>query len=92
MLKEHKIDAVLGLADGRMASVAAMAGWSVGSLPLGYADFNSRAFGLNIIVGGSNEGKMLEIMSGWENAFPEARAAPPMLINWGKGDKTVSSL
>lgn len=37
MLADNGIDAIIGPADVRMASVAAVAGYAVGSMPLGYA-------------------------------------------------------
>lgn len=80
LLRDNELDAVLGPADARMASVAAIAGYAVGSLPLGYAEFNGRAFGVNIIAGERGEGRILRVMSAWEKSFPEARVAPPQLL------------
>lgn len=82
-LRENHIDVIMGPADARMASVAAAAGAPVGTVPLGYADFNGRAFGMNIVAGLGQESKILQVMSAWEHTFPEARQAPPMLVNWG---------
>lgn len=60
-LTDHKIDVILGPADARMASLAAVAGYGypVASVPLGFADFNGRAFGMNIIARAGEEGKIL---------------------------------
>lgn len=82
MLSDNGIDAIIGPADARMASVASVAGYAVGSMPLGYANFNGRAFGMNIIAGENGEAKILEIMSAWERTFPGARKPPPMLASW----------
>ena len=81
-LCDYDIDVILGPADGRMASVAAAAGYPVGVVPLGFADFNGRAFGMNIIACNGEEGKILHAMSAWEKTFPDARGPPPMLVNW----------
>ena len=78
---EHEVDVILGPADARMASIAAAAGYPVASVPLGFADFNGRAFGMNIIAGRGQEGIILQVMSAWEATFPEARKPPPLLID-----------
>ena len=65
-----------------MASVAAVAGYPVASVPLGYADVNGRAFGMNMIAKAGEEAKMLEIMSAWEVSLPDARKPPPILVDW----------
>jgi amidase len=79
MLAAHGIDAVVGLADARMSSVASLAGYAVGAMPLGYAHFNGRAWGMAIITGAYGEGKMLEIMSAWESTFGHRWMPPPLL-------------
>ncbi len=81
-LAENQVDVILGPADSRIASVAAAAGYPVASVPLGYADFNGRAFGMLLISPGNTEAKMFEVMSAWE-ATLEPRKPPPMLVNWG---------
>ena len=81
-LLDNKVDVILGPADGRMASVAAAAGYPVGVVPLGFADFNGRAFGMNIIARDGEEHKILHAMSSWAKTFPDARCPPPMLVNW----------
>jgi amidase len=81
-LADQKIDVVLGPAEARMASVAAVAAFPVASVPLGFADFNGRVFGMNVISGAGEEGKIFRFMSAWEATFPEARQPPPMLVNW----------
>ena len=82
-LSNNKIDVILGPADARMASVAAAAVYPVGVMPLGFADFNGRAFGINIIARNGEEDKILHAMSAWEATFPNARCPPPMLVNFG---------
>lgn len=80
----HKVDVIVSLADARIASLAATAGIAVGTVPVGFADFNGRAWGLCVIAGERGEGKILEVMSAWEKLFPEAQVPPPMLVNWGQ--------
>lgn len=72
----------MGPADGRIASVAAAAGYPVATVPLGFADFSGRAFGMNILAGPGGEGDTLRVMSYWAVTFPEGRLPPPMLVNW----------
>jgi amidase len=81
-LQDYKIDVIIGPADARMASVAAAAGFPVATVPLGYADFNGRAFGMNIIAAAGAEHTMLRVMSAWEATFPEGRKPPPMMVHW----------
>lgn len=83
-LSENHVDVILAHADARMASVAAVAGHAVGTLPLGFADFNGRAFGLNVIAGEKGERKILQVMSAWEQSFPEAQAVPPRILAWDR--------
>ena len=80
-LRDDNVDVILGPADGRMASVAAAAGYPVGVVPLGFAKFNGRAFGMNIIACNGEEHKILHAMKAWEATFPNARCPPPMLVN-----------
>jgi len=80
--KDYGVDVIMGPADARIASVAAAAGYPVATVPLGFADFNGRAFGMNILAGPGDEGKILRVMSAWAVTFPEGRLPPPMLVNW----------
>lgn len=89
MLLDYKLDAVVGPADARMASVASVAGMSVGSMPLGFADFNGRAWGVNVITGTDGEARMLEVMSAWATTFPDARKPPPILVDWKSEDAKI---
>lgn len=80
--KGFGVDVIIGPADARIASVAACAGYPVATVPLGFADFNGRAFGMNILAGSGGEGDILRVMSAWEATFLEERQPPPMLVNW----------
>ena len=68
-LKENDIDVIMGPADARIASVAAAAGYPVATVPLGFADFNGRAFGMNLIARENEEETLLQVMSAWEKTF-----------------------
>ena len=81
-LEENKIDVIMGPADGRIASIAAAAGYPVATVPLGLAtNFNGRAFGMNIIAPDNQEGKIFEVMSAWEATFGRSKP-PPILVKW----------
>ncbi len=68
-LRENYIDVIMGPADARIASVAAAAGYPVATVPLGFAEFNGRAFGMNLIARENQEETLLQVMSAWEKTF-----------------------
>ena len=76
-LKENDINVIMGPADARIASVAAAAGYPVATVPLGFADFNGRAFGMNLIARENEEVTLLQVMSAWEKTFGPRK--PPTL-------------
>lgn len=76
-LDENGIDVIMGPADARIASVAAAAGYPVATVPLGFADFNGRAFGMNLLARENKEGTLLQVMSAWEKTF--GPRVPPTL-------------
>ncbi|KAM0418618.1 hypothetical protein ACHAPT_012421 [Fusarium lateritium] len=82
-LNEYEADVIVGTPTGRMITVAALAGYPIGSLPLGYARFNGRPFGLAVIAPANAETLALSVMSAWEATFPQ-RKPPPQLRNWGE--------
>jgi amidase len=79
MLTEHNLDVILAPADARMASIASIAGYSHGVVPLGFANFNGRPFGMNVLARAGEEAKILAFMSA---TFPDTRKPPPLLANW----------
>lgn len=83
-LDKFGVDVILSQSDGRMASLAAAAGYAVAALPLGYAKYNGRAWGVNAVAGARGEAKILELMSAWEATFPDARQSPPQLRDTSK--------
>ena len=60
-LQDCGVGLVLGLADVRMVTMAAAAGYPVGTVLLGFADFNGRAFEMNIVVSANQEGKCFSL-------------------------------
>ncbi|KAJ3562306.1 hypothetical protein NPX13_g8612 [Xylaria arbuscula] len=80
VLSKHNLDVVLGPCDSRLNSMAAAAGYPLGNLPLGYADFNGRGFSLHIIAPAGDEAKIFQVMSAWETTFPENVRPPRVLI------------
>lgn len=66
--------------DGRIPTIAAAAGYPVGTMPLGYSESNGRPFGMCIIAGSGQEGKILQAMSAWE-AMVEERKPPPQMLS-----------
>lgn len=90
VLSENKIDIILAPGDARMASIASIAGYPHGAVPLGFAEFNGRAFGLNVLARAGEEGKILAFMSAWEATFPHARQPPPILVNWDEDGPSSS--
>ena len=62
-LSETGSHVIIGPADSLLVSLAAAAGYPVASVPLGFADFNSRAFGMHIIARAHEEGRIFQIMS-----------------------------
>lgn len=80
ILADNEVDVIMGPADGPLANIAAAAGYPNAAVPLGFAEFNGRAFGMNIIAGANQEGKILQVMSAWEGTFGPHRP-PPMLLS-----------
>ena len=91
-MRQHEVDVILGPSDGGLACVAACAGYPIASVPLGFADFNGRAFGMNVLASAGEEKTIFRLMSAWENTFPNARVAPPLLVNWTSENPPISQL
>lgn len=84
-LTNNAIDVIIGPSDGVFASMASAAGNPIASMPLGFARFNGRAFGVQVLAKNGEEDKILRVMAAWEATFPEGRQPPPSLVHW-KGD------
>jgi amidase len=80
-MKGYDVDVLLVPCDSRFASVGAAAGFPVGNLPLGFADFNGRPFSLHAIAPANEEVKIFQVMSAWEASFPDNVCPPPLLVD-----------
>ncbi|KAM6508595.1 hypothetical protein FSOLCH5_011590 [Fusarium solani] len=81
VMKGYDVDVLLVPCDSRFASVGAAAGFPVGNLPLGFADFNGRPFSLHAIAPANEEVKIFQVMSAWEASFPDNVCPPPLLVD-----------
>ncbi|KAG6357654.1 hypothetical protein INS49_013533 [Diaporthe citri] len=77
-LAAHDLDVILGPMDGRIPTIAAAAGYPVGTMPLGYSKTNGRPFGMCIVAAADNEDKILRAMKAWDATIAK-RKAPPQL-------------
>jgi amidase len=86
-LKEYDIDVIMGAPTGRCATIYDMAGYPIGTLPLGYARFNGRPFGMACVAPANREDLIVRVMSAWE-ATLGPRKPPPQLVNWTSSGKS----
>lgn len=77
-LAAHDLDFILGPMDGRMPTIAAAAGYPVGTMPLGYSKTNGRPFGMCIVAAAENEDKILRAMKAWDATIAKRKAPPQM--------------
>ncbi|THV53167.1 hypothetical protein BGAL_0057g00070 [Botrytis galanthina] len=73
-------DQVIGPVDGRMPTIAAAAGYPVGTVPLGYSQTNGRPFELAVVALANEEHKMMQFMTAWDKITP-SRLPPPQLVD-----------
>ncbi|KAJ5157295.1 uncharacterized protein N7482_008395 [Penicillium canariense] len=81
-LDESNADVIMASGETLFPSIAACAGYPIGSVPLGFSAYNGRPFGMEIMIRNGEEEKVFQVMSAWEATFPEARQPPPLLVNW----------
>ncbi|CRL23447.1 Amidase [Penicillium camemberti] len=81
-LEESNADVIMASGETLLPSIAACAGYPIGSVPLGFSIFNGRPFGMEIMSRNGEEEKIFQVISAWEATFPEARQPPPLLVNW----------
>ena len=79
-LADFNLDVIIGPMDGRIPTIAAAAGYPVGTMPLGYSKTNGRAFGACIISNAGGEAKILRAMNAWHATMP-SRKPPPQLVD-----------
>ncbi|KAJ5940868.1 amidase signature enzyme [Penicillium verrucosum] len=79
----HDIDLIVIPTDSPICSVSAATGFPIGTMPLGYLDYNGKPFGLAVMGRSGDDGLLLQFMSAFEAAFPKRRVPPPLLANLG---------
>lgn len=75
-LKENDVNIILGRADSKINNYYVSAGYPMAVVPLGYAEFNGRPFGLCAIAKANHEGLLIRFMSAWEKHFNTERRLP----------------
>ncbi|KAH7329487.1 amidase signature domain-containing protein [Stachybotrys elegans] len=65
-----------------LEDVGSASGYPVRNLPLGYADFNGRAFSLHAVAPAGKEQAIFHVMAAWEATFPE-NVRPPRVLTHG---------
>ncbi|KAK3331558.1 amidase signature domain-containing protein [Apodospora peruviana] len=78
---EYGLDVIIGAPTGRSVTVYDLAGYPVGTMPLGYARFNERPFGVAVVAPRRREDVIIGIMSAWEGLFGP-RKPPRQLVQW----------
>lgn len=81
-LKESNADVIMASGGTLLPSIAAGAGYPIGSVPLGFSTYNGRPFGMEIMSRNSEEENIFQVMSARETTFPEVRQPPALLVNW----------
>lgn len=89
-LSDYGVDVIMGPPTGRIATVAAAAGYPAGNVPLGYADFNGRPFGMIIVAPANREDLIIRAMSAWEATFSTWKP-PPQLVDQSVEDATANT-
>ena len=79
-LDENAVDVIMAPSDSRLVSVASAAGCPIANVPLGFAHFNGRAHGLNVIARPRDERALLRVMTAWQRTFSYAFAPPPEMV------------
>jgi len=72
-------DFIVASGESVLTSVSMAAGYPIAAAPLGFAEFNGRPFGIEIMARDGEEGKLFQFMSAWEASIPDAVKPPPLL-------------
>jgi amidase len=78
---DFDLDVIIGPMDGRIVTIAAAAGYPVGTVPLGYSPTNGRPYGIAVVAAAGEERKILNFMSAWDETLPK-RKPPPQIVDW----------
>ncbi|KAJ5379413.1 hypothetical protein N7509_012532 [Penicillium cosmopolitanum] len=70
VFKTHGVDVVIGPTDSGLRSLAAAGGYPVCGMPLGYLDYNGRAFGMSAVARRGQDALLVKVMSAWEATLP----------------------
>ncbi|KAI0389272.1 putative glutamyl-tRNA amidotransferase subunit A [Xylariaceae sp. FL0594] len=81
-LEDYEVDIILGPGDSRMNELYATAGYPMAVMPLSYATYNGRPFGVCAIARANREDVLVQLMSAWEKSFNTDRQLP----TWIGGD------
>ncbi|KAL8947465.1 MAG: hypothetical protein Q9222_006259 [Ikaeria aurantiellina] len=90
-IDDHKLDALIAPTDSDISTVAALAGYPIGTMPLGYLEPSGRPHGLSVLAKADCEKNILEVMRAWEASGFERRLPPP-LVKQLTGDLDSSAL
>ncbi|KAI0433439.1 putative amidase [Xylaria sp. FL1042] len=80
VLQEHELDVIIAPSDSPISTAAAISGYPIGTMPLGYLEENGRPFGLSILASAHEEAKILGVMASWEPLM--RRKIPSPLLQW----------
>ncbi|KAF5878209.1 putative amidase family protein [Botrytis fragariae] len=69
-IHQFGLDVIVGPMDGRIPTIAAAAGYPVGTVPLGYSQSNERPVRLAVVVLANKEHKILQFMTAWDKFTP----------------------
>ncbi|KIN05403.1 hypothetical protein OIDMADRAFT_70515, partial [Oidiodendron maius Zn] len=76
VFEDHDIDIIAIPTDSRICSLTSVSGFPIGTIPLGYLDYNSKPYGLAVLARAGDDGLLLQFMSAFEAVFPK-RQVPP---------------
>ncbi|KAJ5568691.1 hypothetical protein N7450_011177 [Penicillium hetheringtonii] len=66
----YGVDVIIGPTDSDLRSLAAAGGYPVCGMPLGYLDYNGRAFGMSAVARRGQDALLVKVMSAWEATLP----------------------
>ncbi|KAI0206693.1 amidase signature domain-containing protein [Astrocystis sublimbata] len=75
-LERYQAGFILAPGDSLLPSHAMASGHPIANVPLGFARFNGRPFGMQMVARDGCEGQLLKVMAAWETVFPHARQPP----------------